>query len=148
MSRVTNLLAELSGEARPPKTITQTVRIPQLSYHKLRALAPLFGRSFGNIASRLLAAAIDDAIDALPNDERLNWGGESGRKLTAREYVLEIAQNSWIEATTTERDQSLTLHGLPTPAGKPGLRRDANGVELILAPDGRGDAGRLGEGED
>lgn len=138
MNRVTNLLAELSSEARPPKTITQTVRIPQLSYHKLRALAPLFGRSFGNIASRLLTAAIDDAIDALPNDERLNWGGDSERALTVREYVLELAQNNWMEAVSIEGDQSLTLHGLPTGEGKPGPRKDTSRAEIALAPEGAG----------
>jgi hypothetical protein len=46
----------------------QTVKISATAHARLRALADLAGRSKTPIAADLLTAAIDDAIQALPND--------------------------------------------------------------------------------
>lgn len=46
----------------------QTVKISATAHAKLRALADLAGRSKTPLAANLLMAAIEDAIEALPND--------------------------------------------------------------------------------
>jgi hypothetical protein len=46
----------------------QTVKISATAHARLRALADLAGRSKTPLAADLLTAAIDDAIQALPND--------------------------------------------------------------------------------
>jgi hypothetical protein len=46
----------------------QTVKITETAHARLRALADLANRSKTPLAGDLLMAAIDDAIEALPND--------------------------------------------------------------------------------
>ena len=45
-----------------------TVKIPEATYAKLRALVNVVGRAKTPLASDILVAAIDDFIEALPND--------------------------------------------------------------------------------
>jgi hypothetical protein len=80
------------------------VRIPELSYHKLRALAPLLELPNGNLASRLLVAAINDAIDSLP-DEEGTWGPNYPYKMTAKHYVMGVVQDSFMDAGRDEEYQ-------------------------------------------
>jgi len=130
MSRVKNLVEEIRAEAKTPKTITQTVRIPELSYHRLRVLAPLLELPYGNLASRLLVAAIDDAIDTLPEEER-TWGPNYPQKMSARDYVLEAARDNWIGATMHEEIQpTLATMGEKLRRGKRRLETESEDEAL------------------
>jgi hypothetical protein len=92
----------------------QTVKISLEAHAKLRALADLTSRSKTPIAADLLMAAIDDAIEELPNDpldeatsDKLRgitykWGIELNAPRGLRDIVLERA---YLLLDVEERDR-------------------------------------------
>ena len=102
MTRVTELVGELRKGPKYTAKINQTVPLPPESFYKLRALAEFMERPTSNLAGKLLAAAIDDAIEALPDDERQIWSEAFPLEVTARGYVLERAREKLWDALSQE----------------------------------------------
>ncbi len=109
MTRVTELVGELRKGPRYTTKINQTVPLPPESYYKLRALGEFMERPYSNLAGKLLVAAIDDAIEALPDDERQIWSEVLPLELTARGYVLERAREKLWEALAEEDPDRPTI---------------------------------------
>ncbi len=68
----------------------QTVKIPEKSHQKLIALARVTSQTKSELASALLEAAIDDAIEAVPEDDL------PGYNLTLRQAVKNEAEENYL----------------------------------------------------
>lgn len=67
-TKVHTLVSELWAKFAGERSHVQTVKITEQAHARLRALADFADRSKTPLAGDLLMAAIDDAIEALPNE--------------------------------------------------------------------------------
>lgn len=89
-NRLRTLVGRLLEGGVPELEHIQTVRIPQSVHHQLRALSEVTGHSKSALAGELLTAAIQDAIEALPDEPFLDGGAthpETGEPLSFRDMV-------------------------------------------------------------
>jgi hypothetical protein len=64
-----------------------TVKLPEDAYAKLRALVDLVGRPKTPLASEILVAAIDDFVEALPNEPLDQATSDKLRGVTAKKGI-------------------------------------------------------------
>jgi hypothetical protein len=112
----------------------QTVKISGTAHAKLRALAHMVGRSKTSLASELLTAALNDAVETLPNDpldvvtrDRLLGvvakGGDETTPLPGmRDLFFEIVEN-YFELDRQEREQEQLAIAAPAAAGRNGVHK-------------------------
>jgi plasmid stabilization system protein ParE len=67
-TKVNTLVNDLMGRNEEQRPHVQTIKITDIAHAKLRALADYANRNKTPLAADLLMAAIDDAIEALPNE--------------------------------------------------------------------------------
>jgi hypothetical protein len=103
-SKVNALMNELISRNEEQRPHVQTIKISESSHAKLRALADFANRNKTPLGADLLMAAIDDAIEALPNDpleeavsDKLRgitgkWGVDPSEPYGMRDIVLERAE--------------------------------------------------------
>jgi hypothetical protein len=90
-NRVNGLVQRLLDAPLPEYQHVQTVKIGQQSHMLLRELARVTGRTKTELAAELLQAAIEDAVQALPNEK----GTGSATEFGLRDEVEAFAQVSY-----------------------------------------------------
>ncbi len=84
-NHVRKMVYELLGKQDDQAPLhIQTVKITEAAHAKLRALADMTARSKTPLAADLLMAAIDDAIEALPNEALDEAAADKLRGVTKR----------------------------------------------------------------
>jgi hypothetical protein len=84
-TKVHTLMNEIVGKSDyEQREHIQTVKITESSHAKLRALADLANRTKTALLADLVMAAIDDAIDALPNEPLEEAAADKLRGITAK----------------------------------------------------------------
>jgi hypothetical protein len=97
MVEVKAVIETMLAEVAPPRQSQQgqTVFLSDASRRGLRALAEVLGQSKTRIASRLLAAAIAEALTLLPDDDERSYNSHiSGPvKYSTREVARQMIQD-------------------------------------------------------
>jgi hypothetical protein len=119
MSRVQVLVDKLRLDAPTDETYNQTAVISTLSYHRLSVLAEYLNMSRSRLSGMLLIAAIDEAIDALPDDETIELvPGDERSAMSATEYLLHEAMGRYIAEDLDARDPVLAIADSRRKRGK------------------------------
>jgi hypothetical protein len=123
MSQVQDVVQSfLNGEETPSEEIAQTFYITLKGRAQLEALAQLSKRSKTRTGSQILAAALQDAINALPDEPILRGkfgtnGDRNHEMYTPEQFVLSTLAD-WEEIESLEA-QGLSGTGVGEPVEQP-----------------------------
>lgn len=88
MSRVKVLVDDLRLHPSSGETYNQTAVIPMLAYYKLQLLGEHLVMPRSRLAGMLLAAALDDAIAALPDTDQVEMvPGDERSRMAVSDYI-------------------------------------------------------------
>ena len=111
----------------------QTVKISATAHAKLRALADFAGRSKTPLAAELLMAAIDDAIEALPNDPLDEATADKLRGITKKWGVSHFESGGVTYDFQPRGMREIALERADNYLSFDQLERDKEGAELVAA---------------
>ncbi len=128
MTHLRDLVAQMLDEPAPPKqqNTAMTVFLSDPLRYQLEALAEVTGQTKTRVASRLLAAAIVDAIEALPNESKVfhepfperGIGSRGEGFYTLRQLADVIAEDRAERAQKeVEREEKLSRRGYKRQPG-------------------------------
>ena len=111
----------------------QTVKISATAHAKLRALADFAGRSKTPLAGDLLMAAIDDAIEALPNEPLDEATADKLRGVTQKVGLAEFSSGDTTYVLQPNTMREIALERADNYLSFDQLERDKEPVESVVA---------------
>jgi hypothetical protein len=111
----------------------QTVKISATAHAKLRALADFAGRSKTPLAADLLMAAIDDAIEALPNEPLDEATADKLRGVTQRWGLSELEDGDTTYVFHPNTMREIALERADNYLSFDEQQRDKEAVESVAA---------------